>query len=205
MARKKWTAKLEVDDALLKFREKRKWQLALRRYVLEKHPNQFYAPYFGLGIDQYRQWIEIQFTDGLNWENFGKAWQFDHIVPVVYFDYSNEEDLKLCWNFINVRVEKLEHNKVVGNRIDVLATKAYFEGLYKKTGFSFCEKMLQKINRIEVNGIVSEPNIENFIIENIGSLEKIAELTNEEFNQLNQGMTLKDILLQKEILKKFGE
>jgi hypothetical protein len=205
MNRKRWTAKVDVDDALLKFREKRKWQLALRRYIIEKKANPQYASYFGLGIEEYRKWIEIQFTEDLNWENFGKAWQFDHIVPVVYFDYSVEEDLKLCWNFINIRVETLELNKARGNRVDVLAVKAYFEKLYSVTGYSFCSKMIDKINIIEVAAIISEPAIENFIIANKEYLEMLSTLTKEEFNHLNMGMTLKDILLQREILKKFGE
>jgi len=204
MNRKKWTAKLEVDDALLKFREKRKWQLALRRYILERKANPQYAPYFGLGIEEYRKWIEIQFTEDINWDNFGKAWQFDHIVPVVYFDYSIEEDLKLCWNFINVRVEKLELNKARGNRVDVLAVRAYFEKLFEATGYSLCAKMIDKINVIEVSAIISEPKIEAFIIDNKEYLEMLSTLTKEEFNYLNQGMPLKDILTQREILKKFG-
>jgi hypothetical protein len=204
MNRKRWTAKTEVDDALLKFREKRKWQLALRRYILERKANPQYAPYFGLGIEEYRKWIELQFTQELNWSNFGKEWQFDHIVPVAYFDYSIEEDLKLCWSFINIRVEKLDLNKARGNRVDVLSVKTYFEKLYETTGYSLCSKMIHKIEVIEVSAIISEPLIENFIIENKSYLEMISKLSHDEFNSLNMGMTLNDILLQREILKKFG-
>src|SRR6188474_3101936 len=101
MERKRWTPKAEITDELLKSREKRKWQVALRRYVLDKNLSPAYAWYFGLSIDQFRNWIEIQFTEGLSWENFGSAWQFDHVIPVAYFDFSLEEDLLLCWNFIN--------------------------------------------------------------------------------------------------------
>ncbi len=204
MNRKKWTPKLEITDSLLKFREKRKWQLALRRYVLEKNINSAYAFYFGLGIEEFRNWIEIQFMDGLTWENFGSAWQFDHIVPVAYFDYTNEEDLILCWNFINIRVERIELNKNGGNRIDVLAVKPYFEALYNKTGYSFCSKMIQKINAIEVSNIGSDPVIENFIIQNKEHLETVSTLNKEEFNRLNMGMSIRDILLEREIIKKFG-
>lgn len=204
MARKKWTPQEEVTDSLLKFREKRKWQLAFRRYVLEKQPSTQYAPYFGLGIEQYRKWIELQFTGTLNWDNFATQWQFDHIVPVAYFDYSIEEDLKLCWNFINIRVEPMNLNENKGHRVDVLAVKAYFESLYNKTGYSLCLKMLDKINSVEVSNIVSEPHIENFIIENKSYLESLEILTPAEFNNLNAGMTLEDILLEREILKKYG-
>ena len=204
MARKAWTPQTEITDSLIRFREKRKWQLSYRRYVLEKAPSEAYAPYFGLDIETLRQWFEAQFTEELNWDNFGKAWQFDHIVPTTYFDYSNEDDLKLCWSFINIRVEKLLLNKNRGNRIDLLAVRPYFQDLYDKTGYSLCPKMLQKINSIEVSNIESRPSIENFIIEKKALLEHITGFTNDEFNLLNQGMTADQILLEREILRKFG-
>ena len=204
MPRKKWTAKEEVTEAVIKFREKRKWQQALRRYVLEKNVSEGYAMYFGLDIENFRKWIEIQFTKSLNWENFGEEWQFDHIVPLAYFDFKNQQDLMLAWNFINIRVEKIDLNKVRGNRIDVIAVKSYFKSLLKKTKNSFCVRMLSKIEQIEISNIVSEPRIENFIIERNQEFEIISTLSAIEFSQLNKGQTLNDILLEKEILKKFG-
>ncbi|MEP7107543.1 MAG: hypothetical protein ABI760_06160 [Ferruginibacter sp.] len=204
MERKKWTPKAEITDALLKFREKRKWQLALRRYVLEKNKSPAYGFYFGLVIEDFRKWIEIQFTEELNWENFGSAWQFDHIVPVVYFDFSLESDLILCWNFINIKVERFEIDNKRVNRIDEIAVKPYFESLYNKTGYTLCLKMINKIERIEILNIVGEPKIEGFIIKNKEQLETISSLSKEEFNRLNMGVSLGDILLEREILKKFG-
>ena len=204
MVRKKWTAKEEVTEADIRFRQKRKWQQALRRYVLEKNVSEGYAIYFGLDIESFRQWIQIQFTQDLNWDNFASAWQFDHIVPVAYFDFNNEEDLKLAWNFINIRVEKHDLNKVRGNRIDVIAVKTYFEELYLKTNYSFCSKMLDKIEKIEVSNIISEPKIEQFIIDRKEEFELLATLDAGEFAQLNRGVPLSDILLEKEILRKFG-
>lgn len=204
MARKKWTAKDEVTEADIKFREKRKWQQALRRYVLEKNTGENYAMYFGLSIVSFREWIELQFTGDLNWDNFATAWQFDHVVPIAYFDFGEEEDLKLAWNFINIRVEKYDIDKVKPNRIDVLAVKIYFEQLYEKTNYSVCAKMLEKINVIEVSSITPEPKLEQFIKDRKEELELTSTLDKHEFAGLNKGTTLADILLEKEILKKFG-
>jgi hypothetical protein len=204
MERKKWTPKQQVTQEDLKFREKRRWQLALRRYVLERKANAAYAPYFGLDVEGFREWIALQFTPGLDWESFGTKWQFDHIVPVTYFDFSKEEDLFLCWNFINIRVEKLELNKNRDNRIDVLAVKPYFMDLHNKTGYGFCLKMIEKLALIEVSNIESHPAIENFIIKNKEHLENISTLSRDEFEKFNLGVSLKNILLEREILKKFG-
>jgi hypothetical protein len=204
MAGKKPMQREGVTEALLKFRDKRRWQLALRRYVLEQKTNENYALYFGLDIISFREWIEIQFTEDLNWDNFATKWQFDHIVPVAYFDFSIEEDLKLCWNFINIRVEKIELNKVRGNRIDVMAVKPYFERLYNKTNYFLCQKMLAKIDEIEVSNIVSEPKIEDFINARKADFEIMYSLTAAEFAQMNRGVPFKDVLLEREILRKFG-
>lgn len=204
MQRKKWTPKEVITDADLKFREKRKWQLALRRYVLEKAPSPAYAPYFGIDIEGFRKWIGIQFTGNLNWDNFGKAWQFEHVVPVTYFDFSNREELLLCWNFINIRVEGLEEGEERPTRVDIMAVKPYFQYLHVKTQNPYCLKMLEKIASIESRVIQSQPAIEDFLIENKERLETISTLSHEEFELLNQGVMLKDILLEREILKKFG-
>ena len=204
MERKRWTPNAEITDDLLKSREKRKWQVALRRYVLEKNLSPSYAFYFGLSIEQFRNWIEIQFTEGLNWENFGAAWQFEHVVPVAYFDFSVEEDLLLCWNFINIRVERLDKHNNSSNRIDILAAKPYFKNLFDRTNYFICLKMIDKISGIEAAGIVNEPAVEDFIINNRLQLEVSPSLSKEEFTSLNTGMSLDDILLEREIIKKFA-
>ena len=131
MPRKKNTShSLIPSDSLLKFREKRKWQIAFRRYVLDKQVCAAYAPYFGLDIENMRQWFEYQFQKEIGWDNFGKMWQFDHIIPVTYFDFSKEEELKMCWNFTNLIVEEFKKNKERGHRLDVLAANNYFKELY---------------------------------------------------------------------------
>lgn len=202
--RKRWTKKTEVTESLLKFREKRKWQIALRRYVLEKNKSSFYAPYFGLDIPHIRKWIELQFDEELNWENFSIAWQFDHIVPVAYFDFSNESDLKLCWNFINIRVEKNNLSKNSSSRIDVLAAKTYFEHLFQRTQFSLCQLLVKKIEEIEFSQIEGNITLENFIIENKTIIESAISFSSYEFNKLNEGIPFEEIMAERELLKKFG-
>lgn len=204
MARKRWTAQTEVSDTLLKFREKRKWQIALRRYVLEKNKSTFYAPFFGLDINSFRKWIELQFDEDINWDNFSLVWQFDHIVPVAYFDFDNEDDLKLCWNFVNIRVEKLQLTKSRENRIDVLAAKSYFLDIFQKTNYHVCWKMVEKIEKIELSQIPSNENLENFILQNKSYLETLQSFSADDYSRLNTGVPYQDIFFEKEFFKKFG-
>jgi hypothetical protein len=204
MVRKRWTPKTEINETLIQFREKRKWQIALRRYVLEKNRSSFYAPYFGLDNSKFRNWIEIQFDDELSWENFSSHWQFDHIVPVAYFDFTSEEDLRLCWNFINIRVEKNQLNKNRGNRIDVLAAKKYFEVLFDNTGYEVCKNMLDKITRIEVSEIASNMVLQEFILANKDYLNAVKEFTSDDFDRLNTGTSLKSLLFEKDFIKRMS-
>lgn len=204
MSRKRWTAQTEITDSLLKFREKRKWQLAYRRYVIDGTPSESYAPYFGLDAKTLRQWFEMQFSPDMSWDSFGSNWQFDHIVPATYFDYTVEEDLKLCWSFINLRVEGIHQNKDGGHRVDVISVRPYFQDLYNKTGFALCADMLKKLETIEASHIGHNQSIEDFIRQNKETLEQITRLTKEEFGKYTGGMSLQDILVEREILKKFG-
>ena len=203
MARKRWTPQTDITDYLIRIREKKKWQLGFRRYVIEKKPSEAYAPYFGLDIETLREWFTIQFTEDLNWDNFGKAWQFDHIIPTSYFDFTNEEDLRLCWNFVNIHVARLEEGKAERS-VDPLSTKAYFKSLAEKTGSSLCIKMQAKIEEIEHTQPLNHSAIEQFLIKRSAEIETKQTLSSEEFTQLNQGTNLTDLLLEREILRKFS-
>jgi hypothetical protein len=205
MPRKTWTAKTEITPDLLKFREKRKWQIALRRYVLEKNPCFAYAPYFGLDIETLRKWFEIQFESGNGWDNFGKKWQFDHIIPVTYFDFSDEAELKMCWNFTNIRVEQDQMSKNRGNRVDVLGAKKYFEEMYSTTQYNPCLLLLEKISRIELSELVSSAKQQEFIVQNKAYLDMIGGYTEFEFELLNRGRSIEEVKKEMDFLKKFGK
>ena len=203
MARKKWSANTEITPALLKFREKRKWQIALRRYVLQKNKCAEYAPYFGLDIERLRNWFEMQFPDGIGWGDFAAKWQFDHIIPVTYFDFTNNEDLKTCWNFTNIRVEPFQRNKDRGNRLDVLAAKKFFEELYQKTNYTPCLNLLKKIDSIELSDFISSASQQAFIAAHRPYLDMIANYSSFEFELLNSGRTIDDVIKEVNFLKKF--
>ena len=202
MERKRWQAKTEVTPSLLKFREKRKWQIALRRYVLEKNRSSFYAPYFGLDIENIRKWFEYQFEKGVRWDNFGEKWQFDHIIPLTYFDFKADHELKMCWNFINLRVEIFQRNKDRGNRVDIIGAKNYFKELYEKTKYNPAKDLLEKIMRIELSEFVSSKQQASFIIENLDYLKHIEDYSSFEFDLLNSGRSLAEVQKEIDFLKR---
>ena len=204
MTRKRWQAKTDITPSLIKLREKRKWQIALRRYVLEKNPSSFYAPYFGLDIEKMRKWFECQFEKGTSWEDFGKKWQFDHVIPVTYFNFSDDNELKLCWNFINLRVEALQLTKNRGNRVDVLGAKSYFKELFEKTQYKPCKALMEKITQIELSELISAGKQQSFIIEHIEYLKHIENYSSYEFELLNNGRSFEEVQKEMDFLKRYS-
>lgn len=201
--RKKWTAKTEVTDSVVVFREKRKWQIALRRYLLLGHKSSAYAPFFGIDSRLFREWIELQFDGECNWDNFSSKWQFDHVIPVAYFDFTDQEDMKLCWNFVNIRIEPCGVNRDRGNRIDVLAAKAYFLQLFQETGYSICKKLIEKIESIEVLQLGGHEHQHRFILEKKPYLEIISSYSSYEFDKLNDGVPLEEVERERAFLHKY--
>jgi hypothetical protein len=204
MPRKRWTAQTEVTASLLKIREKKKWQIALRRYLLERNPCVAYAPFFGLDIESFRKWIEMQFLDGQTWENFGANWQFDHVVPVTYFDFADEAELMLGWNFTNIRVAKAQKSNDGGNRVDLLMAKDYFDSLYKETGYEVCRHLLEKICRIELAEKVSTSSQIEFINQHKDYLSHLEGFSSYEFELLNSGRDIEEVKKEAAFIKKMG-
>ena len=188
-----------------KHNDKRKWQIALRRYILNGHVASQYAAYFGLDFKNLRRWIEMQFTAELSWSNYGKEWQLDHIIPVTYFDFKNEEDLKLCWNFTNIRVEANQNNKERGNRVDLLMAKSYFQEIYTETGYSVCKKLLDKIAAIEISNKISIEAQRQFIKEHMDYLVHIEDFSNYEFELLNSGRSVKEVMKEAALIRGLGK
>jgi hypothetical protein len=201
LARKQWVQKTEITPTLIRFREKRKWQIALRRYVIEKNPCLFYAPYFGLDIKTIRAWFECQFQGGLGWDDFGKGWQFDHVIPVTCFDFSDEQDLRMCWNFTNLRVDHFEPTIERQPRVDILAARSYFTRLYQKTQYTAFLKLLKKIEKIELSDIVGVDKQMTFILDNKAYLDTLETYSAFEFELVNSGRSLEEVSQEIAFLK----
>ena len=70
-------------------------------------------------IEEYREYLENQFTSDMTWDNMGSYWQVDHIIPVLYkMDGQNptEADIIERLKYTNTQPMKAEHNISKGNR-----------------------------------------------------------------------------------------
>jgi hypothetical protein len=58
----------------------------------------------GCSISEYRIYLESKFTEGMNWDNYGrKGWHIDHIIPCDSFNLSDPEQQKQCFHYTNTQ------------------------------------------------------------------------------------------------------
>jgi hypothetical protein len=76
-----------------------------------------------VSLEYFLKWIEYQFDENMNWDNQGTYWDIDHVTPCSNFNLENEEEIKKCFNWKNIRpCEKIENykknNKIVESLIN---------------------------------------------------------------------------------------
>jgi hypothetical protein len=64
--------------------------------------------------------LELLFDENMNWDNFGKYWQIDHIVPINAFNIKSYEDetLKKCWCLENLQPLDYKTNVIKSDQIN---------------------------------------------------------------------------------------
>ena len=65
---------------------------------------------------QLRDHIESQFVKGMTWENQGR-WHIDHIMPCSAFDLTKPDQVKVCFNWQNLRPIWAKKNLSKGKKI----------------------------------------------------------------------------------------
>ena len=62
-----------------------------------------YSDFLGCDLHFFRCWIEYRFKSDMNWDNLGKIWQIDHILPINRFDFTINTDIKICFHWTNLQ------------------------------------------------------------------------------------------------------
>ena len=65
-----------------------------------------------------RLWIESQLYGEMTLENYGKNWCLDHCLPIASFNLLDENDIKKCFIWINLRPMYVKDNIIKGDKID---------------------------------------------------------------------------------------
>lgn len=93
----------------MNFRIRRNIRARFKHCVKDHHTFE----YLGCDLDFFKSWIEYQFPSDpcLSWDNYGEYWQYDHVVPCASFDFTQEDHIKECFHWSNIRpLNKHENN-----------------------------------------------------------------------------------------------
>jgi hypothetical protein len=71
----------------------------------------------GCSFNELKSYLEKQFTEGMNWENYGlHGWHVDHIRPCCSFDLTDPEQQRECFHYTNLQPLWAEDNLSKGGR-----------------------------------------------------------------------------------------
>ncbi len=73
---------------------------------------------YGCKQEFFKSWIEYQFKEDMNWDNYGIYWHIDHIKPCCMFDLTDEEQKKESFHWSNLRPLKAIENQKKTNKLD---------------------------------------------------------------------------------------
>ena len=72
----------------------------------------------GCTREEFIAYIESKFTEGMNWNNYGKkGWTIDHIIPVSSFNLEDENELRICSYYTNLQPLWWYDNLLKSNKI----------------------------------------------------------------------------------------
>lgn len=66
----------------------------------------------GCSIDELKAYLESLFELSMNWGNYSKEWQIDHVKPLFKFDLTNLDQLKEACNYKNLQPILIEKHKI---------------------------------------------------------------------------------------------
>lgn len=57
----------------------------------------------GCSTEEFLQHLENKFHDGMSWENYGVAWEIDHVTPIALFDLTRADHQAQCFHYSNLQ------------------------------------------------------------------------------------------------------
>ena len=85
----------------------------LATLVRAKGPKRFSSSHDVLtySATELRLHLEALFAAGMSWENYGRVWEVDHIVPVTQFDLARVDEARACFALKNLRPLRVAENR----------------------------------------------------------------------------------------------
>ncbi len=72
----------------------------------------------GYTVEDLKRHLESQFTEDMDWSNYG-LWEIDHRIPISAFNFSSSEhqDFRRCWALSNLQPMWKSENKIKSDKL----------------------------------------------------------------------------------------
>ena len=57
----------------------------------------------GCDLNYLNSWFSFQFKHDMTFENYGKIWHIDHVIPCSHYDLTKKDEQKKCFHWSNLR------------------------------------------------------------------------------------------------------
>ncbi len=112
---------LEIRKEKIKIRRKTDLNFKISEILRSKFNREIkrnkYSNFLGCDVDFFKKWLEYRFNDNMNWKNMGSEWHIDHILPISKFDFTNPNDIKICYHWTNLQPLESKNNMSKSNNI----------------------------------------------------------------------------------------
>ena len=72
----------------------------------------------GCSLSFFKSWIIHHLCGDMSLDNYGSVWQIDHCLPITSFNLLDENDMKKCFKWINLRPMCSKENNSKNDKID---------------------------------------------------------------------------------------
>jgi hypothetical protein len=103
----------ERDDPFEKFKRYARTRIY---NCLKRNKNKHANEYLGCKPVEYLKWI-VYNTSEFTLENYGKIWHIDHVIPLSKFNFENEQDRSIAFNWRNTMPLLAKENLSKNNKI----------------------------------------------------------------------------------------
>lgn len=109
------------------FKLARKIREKCSRVVKSVRPSEEALRILGCTQQFLKAWLEYNFTPEMNFDNYGKVWHIDHLIPISKFDLTDDNEMRKCFHWTNCQPMLARENQSKNNRVtseDVLKYEA---------------------------------------------------------------------------------
>jgi hypothetical protein len=104
--------------------------------------------YLGTSIDTIMKWFEFNFDENLTWENRSSTWHIDHTIPANRFDMQNNDDISVCFSWMNLM--PLDRKKNIAKSDKILMHRIFLQEIQLRKFAKKYELEAQVLPYIEI-------------------------------------------------------